>query len=78
MIGSSTETISNESSEIRLVDIMGNEILLTAEERGEVKGAFKMALENIKNAMESFALSFDEVCDKLKIKDREQYRSYIK
>ena len=82
----------------RLVEIMGNEILLTAEERGEVRGieigkeigktigqeigktigAFDMALENIKNAMESFTLSFDEVCDKLKINDREQYRNYIK
>lgn len=69
----------------RLVTTMGNEILLTAEERGIVigieqgieKGAFAMALENIKNAMDSFCLSFDDVCDKLKIQDKEKYRQYI-
>lgn len=69
----------------RLVNTMGNEILLTAEERGIVKGiekgiekgSFNMALENIINAMEAFSLSFDEVCDKLKIQDKEKYRKCI-
>lgn len=74
----------------RLINIMGNEVLLTAEERGIVKGieqgvkqgiekgAFDSTLNLIKNAMESFNISFDEVCDKLKIKDREKYKSFIK
>jgi len=51
--------------------------VLTAEERGEQTGAFNMALENIRNAMESFKLPFDDACDALKIKNREQYRKYI-
>ena len=57
----------------RLVNTMGYEILLTAEERGEVK----MAIHNIKNAMEAFSLSFDEVCDKLKLENKERYRKYM-
>ena len=61
----------------KLVNIMGNEILLTAEERGIEKGAFNMALNNIKNAMEAFGLSFDDVCDKLQIQDKEKYRRFI-
>lgn len=65
----------------RLVKIMGNEVLKTAEERGEErgieKGIFKATLENIRNAMESFKLSFDEACDGLKVRDREQYKKYI-
>lgn len=80
-------SVISKNTEIheRLVNTMGNEILLTAEERGIVKGieqgieqgAFNMALENIKNAMQSFSLSFDEVCDKLMIKDKEKYRKFI-
>lgn len=79
------EMSKNTDIQERLVTTMGNEILLTAEERGIVigieqgieKGAFTMALENIKNAMDSFCLSFDDVCDKLKIQDKEKYRQYI-
>ena len=52
---------------------MGTEILLTAEERG----AFNTTVELIKNAMNGFSLSFDEVCEKLKIKDKEKYRNFI-
>lgn len=77
-------SVISKNTEIheRLVKTMGNEILLTAEERGIAKGieqgAFNMALENIKNAMKSFSLSFDEVCDKLMIEDKEKYRGCIK
>ena len=72
---------------------MGNEVLLTLEERGILKGIekgreevraegraqgeFNMALNVINNAISSLNLTFDEVCDKLGIKDKEKYRSYI-
>ena len=70
----------------RLVDIMGNEVLLTAEERGIVKGieqgiaqgVFSTNLNNITSAMTSLGKSFDEVCSILNIQDREKYRSHIK
>ena len=56
---------------------MGNEVLKTAEERGEEKGIFKSKLEDIKNAMENGNLTFDKVCDLLGITNREQYRKHI-
>lgn len=71
------EISKNSELNGKLVEIMGTEVLKTAEERGAEKGVFKATLENIKNAMESFKLSFDEACDGLKIKDREQYRKLV-
>ena len=71
------EISKNNELNGKLVEIMGTEVLKTAEERGAEKGVFKATLENIKNAMESFKLSFDEACDGLKIKDREQYRKLV-
>ena len=72
---------------------MGNEVLLTLEERGILKGIekgreegraegraqgeFNMALNVINNAISSLNLTFDEVCDKLGINDKEKYRNYI-
>lgn len=44
---------------------------------GEEKGAFTMALNNIKNGMKNSNLSFDGVCDLLGIQDKEKYRKYI-
>ncbi len=44
---------------------------------GKEQGEYTATLANIKNAMAGFSLSFDEVCDKLKISDREQYREHV-
>ena len=76
-------SIISRNTEIheRLVNTMGNEILLTAEERGIVKGieqgAYNTTIEFIKKAMKSFSLSFDDACDKLMINDKEKYRGHI-
>ena len=87
----------NTENKERLINAMGNEVLLTLEERGILKGIekgreegraegreegraqgeFNMALTVINNAISSLNLTFDEVCDKLGIKDKEKYRSYI-
>lgn len=71
----------SEDTEIeeRLVEAMGYDtVILTAEERGIIKGkkqgieqgVLQTTIELIKNAMEIFALSFDEACVALKIKDK--------
>ena len=44
---------------------------------GKEEGAFNMALDNIRSAMISFGLPFDDVCAKLNIEDKEKYRNYI-
>ena len=50
----------------RLVEIMGNEILLTAEERGIAKGIEKGIEQStivlIKSLMDSYKIPFDEAC----------------
>ncbi|MCQ2549370.1 MAG: Rpn family recombination-promoting nuclease/putative transposase [Lachnospiraceae bacterium] len=46
-------------------------------EKMKIKEQEKTTLELIRNAMESLKMSFDEVCDALKVKDREQYRNVI-
>lgn len=65
----------------RLVNVMGTEVLKTAEERGMErgieKGFFDATLKNIRNAMESLQLPFDKVCEILKIDDKEQFRKLI-
>lgn len=61
----------------RLVEIMGNEIFKTAEERGEEKGILKATLDYIKNAMVNGNMTFDQVCNLLGINDKEKYRSQI-
>ena len=74
--------ISRDTSiQERLVTIMGTEVLLTAEERGVVKGIQQGIeqdrLELIRNLMKTTNVSFDMACNNLLIDDREKFRDLI-
>lgn len=78
-----TESLDDEVKEARLKEEWRAEYMLTLVHDKDVyrdgfdQGSFDMALANIKNAINSFNLTFDEVCDKLGIEDKEKYRDYI-
>lgn len=44
---------------------------------GIEQGSFNTTITLIQNTIESLCISFDEVCDLLKIQDREQYRNHL-
>ena len=51
----------------RLVNTMGTEILLTAEERGIVKGIESTKIEDVTSLMETLKLTLEQALDALKI-----------